>query len=119
MTSDRTVGGSDIYGYTHYLYGEAYLGSYKGMRFRLAREPLKKVFYSPKSEWAKDGENDAYFLASVWPEPFSFEKTEKEKIKEERFPFTEEGLLLAVKWLNDSYESRKEEWKTEERYFGK
>ncbi len=119
MTSDRTVGESDMYGYTHYLYGEAYMGSYQGMRFRLEREPLKNVFYSPESEWARDGENEAHFLASVWPEPMSYEKTDKDKIEEKRFPFTEEGLSLAVKWLNNCYESRKEEWKQEERYFGK
>ena len=33
---------SDFYSFEHYEYGEPYLGSCKGVRFRLAMEPLKK-----------------------------------------------------------------------------
>ena len=32
---------SDFYSFEHYEYGEPYLGSCKGVRFRLAMEPLK------------------------------------------------------------------------------
>ena len=31
----------------HYEYGEAFFGSYKGMRYRLAREPLENVKFVP------------------------------------------------------------------------
>ncbi len=94
-----------MYGFNHYLYGEAYYGSYDGMRFRLGREPLKNVFFSPKEEWAKDGENDAFFLASVWPEPWSYEKRDPESTREERFPFSEEGLDKAVEWITAQKDS--------------
>ena len=102
----EVIHASDLYGYTHYLYGEAFLGSYGGMRYRVAREPLKKVFYSPQEEWAKD----ATFLVSVWPEPYSYEKTPDEKKQSFSFPFTDEGRLMAVKCLNRQYFIRKPEW---------
>ncbi len=98
---DRMVGNSDLYGFTYYLYGKAYFGSFNGMRFRLSRDPLKNVFYSPKEEWGRDGENEAFFLASVWPEPWSYEKTPETDISSERFPFTEEGLKEAVLWIRE------------------
>ena len=43
----------DFFAFTHYEYGEAYFGSYKGMRYRLAREPLENVFFVKKGlrEW--------------------------------------------------------------------
>lgn len=97
----RMIGNSDMYGFNHYLYGEAYYGSFQGMRFRLGRDPLKNVFFSPKSEWAKDGDNDASFLATVWPEPWSYEKRDPENAEEQRFPFSEEGLDMAIDWIID------------------
>ena len=95
------IGDSDVYGFSHYLYGEAYLGSFRGKRFRLGREPLKNVFYKPKDQWAKDGENEAYLLASLCDEPWCWEKKDPATLKEMKFEFSEEGLSLAVNWLND------------------
>ncbi len=95
----RHIGKSYMYGFSHYLYGEAYFGSYEGIRFRLGREPLKNVFFSPKEEWAKDGDNEAFFLATVWPEPWCYEKRDAESTLEERFPFSEEGLDQAIEWI--------------------
>ena len=97
----RLIGKSYMYGFSHYLYGEAYYGSYEGIRFRLGREPLKNVFFSPESEWAKDGENEAFFLATVWPEPWCYEKRDPDKTVEERFPFSEEGLDQAIEWIKE------------------
>ena len=87
------AGSSDMYSFGHYLYGEAYLGSYKGLRFRLARDPLENVIFS-------DNKYDAEFLASIWDEPWSWEHKDIETLREERFPFTEEGFKSAVEWLN-------------------
>ena len=95
-----------LYGFEHYLYGEAFLGSFKGMRYRLAREPLKNVIFVKPS----DIDDDPVFLAEVWPEPFSYEKTEDSLKKRMEFSFDEEGLNEAVAWLNAEYESRKDEW---------
>ncbi len=95
-----------LYNYNHYLYGEAFLGSYKGMRYRLAREPLKNVFFE-KKELQSEG---ASFLLTIWPEPYSYERTEDEKKKSFSFPFTEEGFKEAVLCLNNEYLSRRNEW---------
>ena len=104
MDKDRIAGDSDLYGFTYYLYGRAYLGSYRGMRFRLGREPLKNVFFSPKEEWGKEPEGEACFLASTWDEPYSYDKQTPETLTEERFPFNEEGLKAAVAWIYSRYE---------------
>ncbi|MBQ9550050.1 MAG: hypothetical protein IJU87_04480 [Lachnospiraceae bacterium] len=101
----RYIGQSDVYSFNHYLYGEPYLGSFEGMRFRLGREPMKNVFFLPKEEQAKDGENEAYFLATVWPEPWCYEKRDPEAAKEERFPFSEEGFDQAVDWIIEQHDS--------------
>ncbi len=103
MDKDRIVGDSDLYGFNYYLYGEAYLGSYRGHRFRLAREPLKNVVFSSKEEQSKD----ASFLADIWPEPWSYEKRDPEETEEERFPFTEEGFKEAVLWIRRGVEDGK------------
>ena len=81
-----------FYHINYYLYGKAFKGSYQGMRFRLARNPLENVFFKPKEV------QDAGTLMD----------DEKKLTKE--FPFSEEGKLAAVDWLNEQYESRKEEW---------
>ena len=39
----------------------------------------------------------------------STEMDDEKKLTKE-FPFSEEGKLAAVDWLNEQYESRKEEW---------
>ena len=38
---------STFFNLMHYEYGEAYFGSHKGMRFRLARDPLANVKFVP------------------------------------------------------------------------
>ncbi len=95
-----------LYGYSHYLYGEAYFGSHRGMRFRLARDPLAKVALASREKQ----EEGAHFLLTLWPGPWSFDRTPEEKRTEFRFPFTEEGLREAVECLNAEYIRRKPEW---------
>ena len=85
---------SDFYSFEHYEYGEPYLGSCKGVRFRLAMEPLKNVKFVPP-----DKRDPAVFLATVWPEPYCWDKTD-DSLKESReFPFTPDGLDDAVAWI--------------------
>ena len=74
----------------HYEYGEAFFGSYKGMRYRLAREPLENVKFTPP-----DKRGPATLLATVWPEPYSY---------------SQEGLEKAVEWFNKQYEERIALW---------
>ena len=87
----------DLYGIKHYIYGEAYYGSDEGMRFRLAREPLRNVVYD--SEEARQADSPR-LKASVWFGRLSYEKTPEEEITDRDFDFDAEGHKEAVGWLN-------------------
>ena len=84
----------------HYEYGEAFFGSYKGMRYRLAREPLENVKFVPL-----DKRCPATLMATVWPEPYSYGMTDKKLMTSESFEVSQEGFEAAVKWINDQYEA--------------
>ena len=89
----------------HYEYGEAYFGSHKGMRYRLAREPLENVvFVKPEDR------QPATLMATVWPEPYSYAATDKALMTSENFEISEEGFQAAIKWINDQYETRIDMW---------
>lgn len=70
---------------------EAYTGSIHGMRYRVKKD-------------------EDQFLAWVYPEPYCFEATAEEKKTRKEFPFTEAGRMEVVDWLNEQYETRKNEW---------
>lgn len=61
-----------------------YKGSYRGVNFYLQ----------------KSGEDEPVLLATVWKGPFAFERTEEEKYSEE-FPYSEEGVAAADKWIEE------------------
>ena len=90
---------------SHYEYGEAYFGSFKGMRYRLAREPLENVKFTPL-----DKRGPATLMATVWPEPNSYAHTEDSLKTTENFEVSQEGLEKAVEWINEQYTSRENEW---------
>ena len=90
---------------SHYEYGEAYFGSYKGMRYRLAREPLENVKFTHL-----DKRGPATLMATVWPEPNSYAHTDDSLKTTENFEVSQEGLEKAVQWINDQYTSRESEW---------
>ncbi len=94
----------DLYGIKHYLYGEAFYGSDRGMRFRLAREPLKSVIYCSEEERQAD---DPKLRAAVWFGQLSYEKTPEEEVVSKDFEFSESGFKEAVAWLNDEREQMK------------
>lgn len=85
----------ELYGFEHYIYGEAYYGSCGKMRFRVAREPLVNVVYE-----SREKQLDAVFKAEVWFTPFSYEKTPEGDKTAKEFPFSQEGLMETVAWLN-------------------
>ena len=95
----------DSYGLTWYEHAQPYLGSHRGMRFRIARDPMDDVALAPP-----DKKGDATFLVTIWPEPFCFECTEEEKKTSAHFPFTLEGKEQMIEWLNEQYEARYDEW---------
>lgn len=86
----------DIHHFSYFHYGEAFYGSYKGLRYRIGIEPLENVFY--KSQEDRDKHK---IKAYAWPEPDNF-ATAPEKRSEE-FPYNEEGVVSAVEWLNAQY----------------
>jgi hypothetical protein len=72
--------------------------SFQGMRYQVERVE-------------KEGE-EPVLRATVWPEPFSFEKTpEEEKIYKE-FPDEEEGLDEAYEWLCHMFQEENAKWTT-------
>ncbi|WP_022764025.1 hypothetical protein [Butyrivibrio sp. XPD2006] len=96
---------SSFFNLSHYEYGEAYFGSHKGMRYRLAREPLENVKFTPV-----DQRGPATLMATVWPEPNAYGKTDPSLMTSENFEVSQEGLEEAVKWINDQYTGRLGEW---------
>ena len=94
----------DLFGLTHYYYGEAFFGSLKGMRYRVAADPLKRM--RPD----KPLPEGVTLTASVWPEPFSWASTEEAEKRTESFPFSQEGLDQLAAWLNTCYEQEKSRW---------
>lgn len=87
---------SDIHHFTYFLYGEAYYGSYKGMRYRIGAEPLDHLFYKPQDV------RDAHQIrAYAWKEPNNFNTAPDKEFAD--FPFSEEGVVAAVDWLNEYY----------------
>ena len=94
----------DLFGLTHYYYGEAFFGSCQGMRYRVAADPLKRM--RPD----KPVPEDVRLVATVWPEPWSWAGTEEQEKKSESFPFSPEGLDQVADWLNTCYEEEKTRW---------
>ena len=85
----------ELYSINFYEYGEAYLGSCDGTRYRIAMEPLKNVHYTPP-----DKRDPAVLRATVWPEPLSYGAADPETMISKEFEFSEKGLEEAVVWLN-------------------
>lgn len=78
---------------------ERFTGSYLGMRYRIQKD--------------KDGDGDDStdcLKVYAWPGPYIFDVTPDEQKVSASFPFSDEGRKQVVDWLNDLYESRKNEW---------
>lgn len=84
-----------------YIKKEEFLGSYKGMRYRLAKKQQKEE----EKEEAK-----TVIEVIIWPEPYNFFKTPEQKKQRKLFPFTQEGKEEAVVWLNQQYKEQKALW---------
>lgn len=90
----------ELYSLNFYEYGEAYYGGCGGMRYRVAREPLENVHYTPV-----DKRSPAVILAQAWPEPLSYAAVDPSRIRSAQFDFSEQGLAEAVQWLNDQLQT--------------
>lgn len=97
----------DSYGISWYEHARPYLGSHRGMRFRIARDPMEDVSLTPP-----DKKGEAMFEIVIWPEPFSYDATDDSLKVMEHFPFDEAGKEQMIAWLNEQYESRYDEWES-------
>lgn len=68
-----------------FLKKENFTGGNNGMRFRMEKSSL---------------EEESVLLVTAWPEPYCYDATPDEQKVKETFPFTEEGIISGVKWLN-------------------
>jgi hypothetical protein len=102
MGDFRYIQDEDTFGLKYFEYGQAFYGSYKGMRFRIAREPMEEVWFLPAEKKAEGA-----LVAAVWPEPYGYDATPDEKKTVSEFPFTDEGKLEMTGWLNEMYEQMK------------
>ena len=69
--------------------------SYNGMRYRVERG---------------ENEGEEVLLATVWPEPYCYERTPEEKKERQFFVFTDAGLDEAYEWICGRYTERENEW---------
>lgn len=78
----------------NFLKKQAFTGSFRGMRY---------ILYKVEEE------NQA-LAAEVWPQPYCYEAAPEEIRTRQDFPFTDEGRLAAISWLNERYEAEKQRW---------
>ena len=90
---------TDIFTFRYFDYGEAFHGSYRGMRYMIGREPLEWVFGKSEEEKA-EGSIRVY----IWPEPFAFDQTDDDKKTFKDFPYSEDGVVMAIDYLNEVWE---------------
>lgn len=85
----------DILSYNFFQYGTPFFGSFCGKNYRIARNPLKNVFFDNDPH----KNDDATFEVTMWEGMDSFATTKEQKVTE-HFPFTADGRLAAIAWLN-------------------
>lgn len=95
----------DILGFNFFQYGSPYIGECGGMHFRLARNPLENVVFNHDTH----KNDEALFDVTIWRGPYNYDKTRQKKTTAQ-FPFTEDGRLAAVQWLNERYDERVDYW---------
>lgn len=88
----------DFYNMVHFEYGVPDYGSYKGMRYRIAVEPLVKLFGMKPDQRPEKLMLRAY----AWPEPWNFDVTENKDYED--FEYSEEGMNQAIAWFNKEWE---------------
>ena len=86
-----------------YIKKEDFLGSYRGMRYRLSKQQIKS------SEGEEEVTKDILEVV-IWPEPYNFFKTPADKKQKKEFSFSANGKEEAVVWLNEQYDQQKSLW---------
>ena len=99
---ENKIGPEGIFRLVYFEYGETMDGSFRGMQYRVQRDPLEGV------AWSKDPHknDDAKLLVTIWPEPFCYEATPDDQKETKEFPYSEEGRLQIFDLLNQVYEEK-------------
>lgn len=92
----------DLFSIVHYEYGEAYYGSYEMMCYRVAREPLENVHFTPPEK-----RGPAILRCTVWPGPYAYAKTPEEQKIVKDFEYSQQGLNEIAAYLNQTHDAWK------------
>ena len=83
-----------------YKKGAAFLGSIRGMRYRLIKDEIKE-----KPEGGEEEKTaGTRFKLSIWEEPLAYENTDAALIRDYYFEFGDEGRKQAVDKINEEYQ---------------
>ena len=82
----------------NYYKKQPYTASSNGMRLRLTREAEKDEDDKIKRE---------FFKLAIWPEPFAYAKTDDALKSFYEFPYSEEGIVQIIDWLNEKIGDQK------------
>lgn len=89
----------DIFTIRYFDYGEAFTGSNENVRYRIAREPLENIFFTPEKR------AEGKLVATVYKDAYCYEKTPEDERIAKAFEHSEEGLVEAIDWINSIIES--------------
>lgn len=76
----------------NYYKKKPYTASCNGTRIKLYKE---------------SDEERSWLTLATWPEPFAFDKTADELKSYQKFPYSEEGILEIIEWLNSNLACKK------------
>lgn len=85
----------DVLNIGYYAYGEAFTGSYRNIRYRIAINPFKKYF-----KLSDDEKKDVKLRLFYWFSQNSFDKTNDSEILIKDFEYSQKGLEKIVDYIN-------------------
>ncbi|MCR5324392.1 MAG: GNAT family acetyltransferase [Lachnospiraceae bacterium] len=94
------IDAKDILSMNFYTYEQPFTGSCDGMRYRIVM--IKEEIGRDENDKPIYGEK--FFEVLIWPEPYNYENTDSDLIVKKIFPFTEEGYMAIVDYLNSNLE---------------
>lgn len=95
----------------NYIKKERFTGSYEGLRYLLEKAEIvidtKEEVDTETGEITFIENKETKIRVCVWPEPFSFDKTEDDKKTFELFDFNQDGLDKAWEWIGVKQDEQK------------
>ncbi len=85
----------EILPFNFFSYGGVYSGEHKGMRYIIKRTGKKPDFI---------------LNALVWQGPYASAAVDPENITTKEFEYSEEGRAEAIRWIQQMYDERRNEW---------